>query len=139
MKTVERDRFLTEYIGECYHNYEKVIETDSWDEQSACECIDYECSKCGDYQSNVLYRDFSGCATRRENYWDFGRHGCFIDFDSWDGMGKLYNHCKSKIWWTHFVLIETKLNPLLSGIIEPTNFSNAIYNYLKKYYNFGLN
>ena len=128
---LERDKFLTEQMDECWHCYESVHNTDGWDEKSSDETLDFKCTKCGDYQEAVHYKDHSGWAVKRENYYDF-ESWCFNNFSTWEGFGKLWEWSQKQEWWVGFMIDNSKIHPMKSGIINPDRFADAVYNYLKE-------
>ena len=100
----ERDKFLTEAMGECWHN---IIRTD---------IPRHTCTRCGEGHDALF---------------DFNPHN---NFSTWEGFGKL---------WEWVSLQENMMCGLSSRYngeqakikliyINPDNFANAVYTYLKE-------
>jgi hypothetical protein len=132
----ERNKFLTEAMGLCYHDYVEVHGTDSWDERSACDTLDFKCSKCEDYQEHVKYRDHSGHAVKRENYYDFSSY-CFVNFSRWSGFGLLWDWCNTGDFpLGTFIKTKTTIDNdnmhLPCYLVNPDKLADAVYTFLKE-------
>jgi len=133
----ERDKVLTELMGHCWHNYIKDEDTDRWDEHSACDKATFECSKCCHYQEDVLFRDYSGWAVKRESYWEFPDY-CFLNFSTWQAFGTLWKFVHEQSWRNDYfsvtgdIFIENPIEnmSLMDRFVDPNTFANTVYQYV---------
>lgn len=111
----ERNKFLTEAMGECWHD---MVYNQFGDRYSKL----YRCTKCS-HQDNSITLD--------------------NDFSTWEGFGKLWEWSQKQEWWTEFVRKYGKLmcdcgcndGYMALHFITPTgtyNFPDTIYEYLKE-------
>jgi hypothetical protein len=99
---IERDRFLTEAIGECWHEkVDRFIGNQNF----------YICSKC-DIPHHVLQG-----------------HGLHPNYSAWNGFGKLWDWCLKQEWWDTFVYNNL---PVDHSYVNPDKFSDILYKYLKE-------
>lgn len=113
----ERDKFLTEAIGECWHDW-KVVETYFFEEFGRDVSV-FECSKCGDFISGG---DF-------ETPYQ-------INFSTWGSFGKLWEWVQKKEWWSDFIveMMGCHYDPVnLIMHIHPDRFADALYEFLREY------
>lgn len=100
---VERDKFLTEAMDECYHEYSpdylKMYNT-------------YKCKKCKrEFLNNYQY-----------------------PFSTWEGFGKLWEWCLAKGILFGINSVMNRLDhQVKKEFINPDNFANAVYEYLKEF------
>ena len=117
----ERDKFLTEAMGECWHDWIQKTRLGSG------RCI---CQVEGHY---MAYENFVFHAEMN------------LDFSTPEGFFKLWNWAKEQEWWTIFrkSQIHRKIvkhdrgekdiwGLIPAELINPDTFANAIYNYLKE-------
>lgn len=108
----ERDKFLTEQMGECWH------EAICYYEEQWPYSLTYECS-CG-YRWDQKDRD-------KVNF----------NFSSWEGFGKLWEWAQTKYWFKEipFNFDDNRYHDCYMlfpvEFINPNEFANAIYSYLK--------
>ena len=117
----ERDKFLTEAIGECWHDPDPWLDADQFfpDPRYAC---------CG--VSKI-------------------RGKKLIDFSTWDGFGKLWTWAQEQEWFDLFQCClyyheylkhchrpgDERLDNdkvLHNELIHPDRFADAVYNFLSK-------
>ena len=103
----ERDQYLTEAIGECWHNIPTYFHSLSLNNTT-------NCTKC----TRVINKESNN------------------DFSTWNGFGKLWEWATQQKWWQHFLMENgvlaisgTKSNSL-KKLVDPDTFANAIYSYL---------
>lgn len=104
----DRDKFLTEAMGECWH---------SW------SYSDRRCLKCN-LSYTIIHVGFHIAP----------KDGGYIDFSTWEGFGKLWAWAIGQKWWDNFRWDIAKSPPhwIPQKIINPDNFANAIYGFLKE-------
>ena len=120
MSSEEINKYLTEAMGECWH--------ENTDIQSA----------------HTICRDCPiGYLT---HYWIDYRNKHRNNFFTWEGFGKLWEWATKQEWWVGFIRKATYLDNTqeeidadvfhfkkgIQSIINPTNFAKAIYDYLKE-------
>lgn len=109
--STERDRYLTEQMGECWHEWEQVFKGGG-----------SKCKTCGKYwplppdeETRKIIQD--------------------CKFSTWDGFGKLWEWAKHQKWWDCFFWQMDNKEPLqtedIENLIHPGRFANAVYDYLK--------
>lgn len=100
----ERDKFLTEAMGECWHNDFPECQNDSYT----------KCKKCGVYGPYPIES--------------------FVDYSTWEGFGKLIDWCKSEDdWFCDFLEMQGGSIFMINVMhIEPDYFANSVYEYLKE-------
>ena len=110
----ERDKFLTEAMGECWHD---VMDA-TLDGYPVLQC-----SKCKVYVGDMSEVEY----INRTN------------FSSWEGFGKLWEWSQKQEWWGYFVHKQyckkgkqLTVDELLQNLINPDRFADAIYAYLKE-------
>jgi len=99
----ERDKFLTEAIGECWHWADENIldSTRKW-------IICHTCNDCG-------------------KAWT-----CRNDFSTWEGFGKLWEWTQQQSWKDDLLVkILCESQNWVKELIHPDRFADAVYNYLK--------
>lgn len=109
MNNEERDKFLTEAIGECWHHEGETV-------ADAKHYVDfYICSKC---HKTWKYR---------------------VDFSTWKGLGKLWPWAQKQEWWKTFIYegythpsknVGSEVQ--MTIFIDPDRFANAVYEFLKE-------
>jgi hypothetical protein len=120
----ERDKYLTEAMGMCYHENRNVYWDDDLHEDSRIICK--HCSKINTNNSN---------------------------FSTWEGFGKLWEFCQEQEWWEGFLIkneyqhtrdvysphkeypyreYQETVYEDMSGLINPDRFADAVYTYLKE-------
>ena len=109
----ERDRFLTEARGECWHEWKGRFSKDS-------SVWFYQCEKCN-YEEIESHLNING--------WN-------NNFSTWEGFGKLLLWCKNQVWWYIFMdkINEAKpIEPLKMKVryINPDIFADAVCEFLK--------
>lgn len=117
MTNQSRDKFLTEAMGECTHP--ELFDSKAYQGRKICR-------ECG--------RIDSLCHT--------------IDFSTWTGFGKLWEWGQKQEWWESFIIEgdfthswgtglipsehEASWITAMLDIVNPTNFANALYEFLKE-------
>lgn len=97
-----RDKFLTEAMGECWH--------ESTTYSGTVGCASIWCPKC-----KKLFNKTN-----------------FIDFSIWKGFGKLWEWAQGQEWWSIFWdLIARQPNPA-EWFIHPDRFADAVHKFLTK-------
>lgn len=107
----ERDRFLTEAMGQCWHD---------WSERFDGHTSYLNCLKCHAYNSNTIERFRPS-----------------MDFSTWSGFGILWEWGINQNWFGTFSKFHTigsdKDNTAILQIyINPDKFADAVYNFLKE-------
>ena len=82
-----------------------------------CFWGDHSCDKCTDDSGNLL-----GGKSRLP---------VAINFSTPESFFRLYNWAKEQDWWLIFVFSSVLGSPLTSEPIDPDQFSNEVYTYLK--------
>jgi hypothetical protein len=106
----ERDKFLTEAMGGCWHDFR---EHDEYVPGMGTYLVD-RCTKC-----KLLLRDFQP-----------------INFSTWEGFGKLWEWAQKQDWWESFVdddMYQRGHRNWLFPVawIHPDRFADALYKFLK--------
>lgn len=100
MNNIERDKFLTEAMGECYHEW------------SRCALVSI-CIKCFATCEGSIYDPIN-------------------NFSTWTGFGKLWEWSIKQDWWRGFAYTtQHEIYNIGPALINPDNFANAVYEYLK--------
>ena len=112
---MERDKFLTEAMGECWH------------EPKLANALQSVCKHC----KQMRYRSTKHINENLAPEW-----AQKYDFSTWQGFGKLWEWAEDQKWWDEFVdkdLVSRGHKPWLFplGWIKPNNFANALYEFLK--------
>lgn len=114
--TIKRDKFITEAMGECWHEW--VVVSKRY----------LECNKCGKE------------LTRRGDGEDFVWLSEYPNnFSTWQGFGKLWEWAQKQEWWVEFWYFATAFDhdgveiafPRDAQIIHPSRFADAVYNFLE--------
>lgn len=105
---MERDKFLTEYFGECWHEWDAVY-YHPWED----EPVDYRCKKC-----NILMTT-SGSP-----------HNGLRNFSSWTGFGWLWEKCQEQKWWEELNPGDDDYIPI--RFVNPNCFADEVYEFLKE-------
>lgn len=103
----ERDKFLTEAMGECWH--------EGW--QPDEDATLYYCSNCSTYYSQQAIDEQRSL------------------FSTWAGFGRLWTFAHQQEWWADFVnrLIDKELTKAFPAcFIHPDRFADAVYEFLSK-------
>lgn len=113
MYSVERDKFLTEVMGECWHKPKHGV----WNEPDYEGTIKSVCTVCD------VSLELIPCCEYLPN-----------NFMSWEGFGKLWEWASWQTWWEDFAysihgIHENGEN--LKVLINPDKFADAIYDFLK--------
>ncbi len=109
----ERDQYLTEAIGECWHNIPTYFHSLSLNNTT-------NCTKC----TRVINKESNN------------------DFSTWNGFGKLWGWSVKQDWWKQFMYV-CKAKPykfcfmndqifLWDELVNPSIFANAIYEFLEE-------
>lgn len=106
MSNLERDKFLTEAMGECWHE-RKDFSEDGYGT--------YNCKHCN--------KRFGGHGGQLEDR---------LDFSTWAGFGKLWEWSQKQEWWPDFKELNGYPNHIYEDFINPNNFANASYEFLKE-------
>lgn len=107
----ERDKFLTEMMGECWHEFDENLKYNG---------VIWPCKNCGDeYLTNEKYN-------ANEN-----------DFSTPDGFFKLWNWSQKQDWWKYFIGCVTRTETAdemccPKCIIHLDRFADNVYEYLKE-------
>lgn len=107
----ERDKLLTESVGECLHEFDI-----DWDTRKFGDV--HFCLKCnGDYNKVNHKR---------------------TDFSTWTGFGKLWEWSQNQDWWDTFEYnnssesLHCTCHEFNKKLINPDRFADAVYVYLKE-------
>lgn len=105
----ERDKFLTEAMGLCWHETEKIMVSDGDDEPSYFE---YLCKHCHTCNPNMER----------------------INFASWSGFGLLWEWARKQEWFPQFIFSKTHsdYDEIRIEFINPSRFADAVYEFLKE-------
>ena len=107
----ERDKFLTEAMGVCWHRIPGYAATLS--------------------SRNIFICTTCGSSISRESN---------NNFSSWEGFGKLWEWANSQGWWDYFTF-KQQVRKLAFGynvgvvpidLINPDAFANAVYKFIKE-------
>lgn len=112
----ERDKFLTEAMGECWHEYNEEISD--------------KCCKC---EEDILPYVKAWLATP-ENKAEPVIERLF-NFSTWEGFGKLWEWAMKQEWWIRNFIIEPwKSNHIAVDmrLINPDIFADALEKFLKE-------
>jgi|LGVE01.1.fsa_nt_gb hypothetical protein len=127
-----RDKFLTEAMGECWHdNEEDVIQPFPKDENDPGEVM--RCTKC-EMGYPLRYGEIYRASLHRRN------------FSIWEDFGKLWNWAQQQEWFKKLLVssnilcgyemsidfAETVGVSLPDELIHPDRFADAVYNFLKE-------
>jgi hypothetical protein len=114
MAEKEIDKFLTEAMGECWH---ERIEADI-----------------GEFMNPDIRSWSCRCDIKNTMVWpDYCRHFRNNDFSTWEGFGKLFSWSKKERWWIDFILSQRR--PGVSAfceMLDPERFAKAVYEFLKE-------
>lgn len=117
-KYMERDKFLTEQLGECWHKAIKKLPAAGYTHLGVC--------KCGAW-SELKGRDYAHIP------FTFLQQN---DFSTWDGFGKLWEWSKKQRWFTKVILFrrygDEEQLVLYPTMVDPDNFANAVYKFLRE-------
>lgn len=108
---MKRDRFLTEAMGECWHEMEVTgkVRLNGFQVE--------RCKHCGKKD------DFLGDYTPN-------------DFSTWEGFGKLWEWTQKQEWWIVFCQFESNLSIdtscIIKRLIHPDRFADAVYEFLRE-------
>lgn len=101
----EINKFLTESMGECWHEWALEKDTPPFRE--------YSCNKC-----NMVY---------------VINPSDKIDFLTWEGFGKLWEWAIKQVWWEKFTWFHQSIeDEILTELINPEHFAKAVAEYLQK-------
>ena len=117
---IERDKFLTEAMGECFHDWETSdAMPDGWI---------FKCKKCSEKWRTIDYN---------EMFPTFPYEG--VNFSIWENFGKLWEWSQKQEWWGYFIHKnyckngkQLTVDTMLSNLINPDKFADAVYEYLKE-------
>jgi hypothetical protein len=114
----ERDCFLTEYSGRCYHEDFWATSSDGEGETSG-----WQCSKCN------AKRKFASAVFSSHRHSESNP-----DFSTWKGFGMLYSWATLQGWY-HGTINSKGVETLLQykDGLTPDNFANALYLLLKEH------
>jgi len=110
---IERDKFLTEYFGECWHDhqYRYNVGTDKM----------FCCIHCNDLRQIPYYR---------------GNPKQERDFSTLKDFGWLWEKCQQQVWWD--VWIDSTVSTCftraeaLEKYVHPDRFADAVYKFLEE-------
>ena len=103
MDNIERDKILTEAMGECWHEFDANLRYNG---------VIWPCKHCGDeYLTNQR-------AKANNN-----------NFSTWNGFGKLLSWCKEQSWFYKYDVFHSSRWSLQG--LDPDKFANSVYEYLK--------
>ncbi len=108
----ERDKFLTEEMGECWHE---------WDNRSKYNPPRFAaviCKNCGQSMKNAKMN---------------------TNLSSWEGFGKLWEWAQKQEWWigfcefanNNFLDFAPQGKRLFPSLVHPDRFANALYEFLR--------
>jgi len=109
----DRDKFLTEAMGECWHNEYRQIGQTFEDRYETFVCL--SCNKASAYSPSLPRNNFS----------------------TWEGFGKLWEWAVKQEWWHNFQLHYLKgtfgVSPdfFRKRLINPDKLANAIYEFIQ--------
>ena len=99
----ERDNFLTEAMGDCWHEWTEDLD----------EYTDFTCLKCGKQVFDIEVAN--------------------TDFSTWEGFGKLWEWSQKQDWCIDFLLSIDCLSFALDiYFVNPDRFADAVCKYLKE-------
>lgn len=106
-----RDKFLTEAMGGCWHELEKVRFTDA----AGGGDFYYRCSKCKLSEAGFVKVSFSP-----------------VDFSTWEGLGKLVNFLDATL--SDEEIADIFYKEILDGCAHnlPGKIANAVYEKIKE-------
>jgi hypothetical protein len=111
MNNIERDKFLTEAIGICWH--ESNVEQAKYFQNLGCD-------KC----NSGFIRGLDGKPDGMPN------------FSTWEGFGKLWEWANKQAWWCKFrgyVFVRPDLDRMITcSWINPDTFADKVYQHLKE-------
>ena len=134
--TLERDKFLTEAMSECWH--ENIRDMNGITHILKCTCGRIYSSGRKEYIDSEVNHELRKEYACRNN-----------DFSTWGGFGKLWEWTSKQEWWDSFypyslcsqsVTVSTLCYSGQDEIfhifdqkfIDPDKFANAVYEYLKE-------
>lgn len=121
MVHTERDKRLTEAMGECIHP--KIILKKSVN-ASRRDWDRYVCSKC----FKEIDAEDTPFDDNDKPYFDLEN-----DFSTGNGFIKLWEFCQKQEWWYDFLNKDQCFGFAISvSLIHPDRFSDAVYSYLKE-------
>ena len=107
---LERDKFLTDQMGECYHSWKDFGD---WSECTICHC-----------KSQFFVRSL------QENLYNFS---------TWEGFGKLWEWSRKQEWWLTFTMrvnhdyLGHQVGEAIAwDIVDPNNFAAEVADFLDK-------
>jgi len=106
----ERDKFLTEAMGECWHNKKEIFsKPDPQSFNGGKIETHYRCGIC-----KMLWK--------QQN-----------NFSTWEGFGMLWEWAIDQKWWDvlYYFLFSTG-SAEMKEFIHPDRFANAVYDYLQE-------
>ena len=98
----ERDKFLTEAMGECWHEWEGHV-------SDYKRCM--KCHKDGGYPEGFRVRLINN------------------NFSIWEGFGKLWEWAQKQEWWEGY-LADAIPKYIAVCYVNPDRFADAVYEYL---------
>jgi len=109
----ERDRFLTEAQGECWHE---------WNDKRICKCL-----KC-----KALWGEVASEMAGIHCY-----ESLTPEFSEWDGFGVLWGWAKKQEWWGDEFQkcssdMENPITYIYENLINPDYFADAVYKFLRE-------
>lgn len=108
----ERDKFLTEAMGECWHEWENGYDPQS----TAFSQRAYRCAKCKRRGNGHVHLDY-----------------LHDDFSTWEGKGKLWNWATQREWWLDFLwTVGASFATIPLRCVPPDGFANELHAYLKE-------
>lgn len=115
-----RDKFLTEAMGECWHEWDGGNTKPYHDGAKIYFC------KCGEC---VVYDEFYSFTKDVNKHFKIANN-----FSTWDGFGKLWEWCHKQEWWQASYgagMLSDDLESLTASFVHPDRFAYAVYEYLK--------
>lgn len=101
----EINKFLTEAMGDCYHDWEMTSDTPPF--------RTYDCKNCG----------IGPSINPSDN----------TDFLTWKGFGKLWEWAIRQEWWEKFTWFHQSMkDEILTELINPEKFAKAVADFLQE-------
>ena len=125
----ERDKFLTEAMGGCWHDFVKDEGTESWDEQTANDTCSFRCTKCEMYEADVQFDEYPKDNPRGWMFYDYN------NFSTWEGFGKLWVWASSQVGLLRMITNKLDKNDSYRWThwVHPDRFADTVYAYLKEF------
>jgi hypothetical protein len=106
--SIERDNYLTEYFGFCWHEWK-------WIPGGGNRCKNCDIDLYG--KNNDTYTQRTPTPQPR-------------DFSTWEGFGWLWDKCVKQEWWEELNPGDDDYIPI--RFVNPDRFANEVYEFLKE-------